>query len=180
MIYQCKLKGIIPSIICWLHSCWCSLVCLQPFSHGPRVACCPRGPTGPFQQSHYPNSSQVAGQSSSGAGPCICLLNFMRPLAAHSSSQEEFSTLYGRKCIRKRSFPNCHWFCSRKCHFWQCATPPPFLSTWVSLARWKALILIFLSCRSSHQAFLMPFRLFMLIKWTIPILFITQAPGTGV
>lgn len=127
VVYQCKLKGIMLSLIYWLHSCWCSLVCHWLFLHGPCIACCPLGPTGPFQQSHYTISTEVDGQSSPGAGPCNCLLDFIRLLSAHSSSQEEFSALYGRKLICKCSFPNCHWFCARKCHFWQSVLLPlPF------------------------------------------------------
>lgn len=97
-------------------------------------------------------SSTTIHQSSPNSGPCTDLLNFMSLLSAHFSSQEEFS-------IRQKINPYFVTDSVLENAIFDRACYSPSLSVHLGLpARLKSLILIFLSCRFPHQAFLMPFR----------------------
>lgn len=137
---ECKVRGIIPP-----SSTCCNLVQLGVSLSFP-VWTCPPGLAAPLQQ-HHCSSVQPKCRA---LHSCWISWGSCQPI-----SLARRNSLYGRKLIHEYFFTDCvleNAISDRVCY-------SPSLSVHLSLpTRFKSLNLIFLSCRFSHQAFLMPFR----------------------
>lgn len=141
MVYWVQSKGHNPSLIYLLQSgaAWCVIVL-------PCVDLSPRTGSSFAAAPLFISPAQMQGLA------FICWISWG---SRQPVSLARRNSLYSRKLIHEYFVTDCvleNAISDRVCY-------SPSLSVHLSLpTRFKSLILIFLSCRFSHQAFLMPFR----------------------